>query len=153
MTTTDARPRREGFLKRHALSIAAIGILLSWLALYIYSDPKTHRGSFFGNAIADWTGVVVTVIATKYFYEVGSAESRQPDRHLRSRVVETIRNHSLTIFLGLTGAGWTLLYLKMDSEGKWGEVVGNIVSEWTQLLGLVLLTKRLIEEKSKESKQ
>jgi hypothetical protein len=31
--------------------------------------------------------------------------------------------------------------------------VGNIVSEWTQLLGLVLLTKRLIEEKSKESMQ
>ena len=47
----------------------------------------------------------------------------------------------------------TLLYLRMDSEGKWGQVVGNIVSEWTQLLGLVLLTKRLIEEKSKESKQ
>jgi len=120
--------------------------------LYIYSDPKTHRGSFFGNAIADWTGVVVTVIATKYFYEIGSAESKQPDRHFRSRVIETIRNHSLTIFLGLTGAAWTILYLKMDSEGKWGQVVGNIVSEWTQLLGLVLLTKRLIEEKSKESK-
>jgi len=152
MTRPHARPRRAGFLKRHALSIAAIGILLSWFALYIYSDPKTHRGSFFGNAIADWTGVVVTVIATKYFYEVGSAESKQPDHHFRSRVIETIRNHSLTIFLALTGAGWTILYLKMDSEGKWGEVVGNIVSEWTQLLGLVLLTKRLIEEKSKESK-
>jgi hypothetical protein len=152
MTRTHARPQRGGFLKRHALSIAAIGILLSWLALYIYSDPKTHRGSFFGNAIADWTGVVVTVIATKYFYEIGSAESKQPDRHFRSRVIETIRNHSLTIFLGLTGAAWTILYLKMDSEGKWGQVVGNIVSEWTQLLGLVLLTKRLIEEKSKESK-
>jgi len=27
------------------------------------------------------------------------------------------------------------------------------VSEWTQLLGLVLLTKRLMEEKSKESEQ
>jgi hypothetical protein len=49
--------------------------------------------------------------------------------------------------------GWILLYLRMDSEGKWGEVVGNIVSEWTQLLGLVLLTKRLVEEKSKESKR
>jgi hypothetical protein len=41
----------------------------------------------------------------------------------------------------------------MDSEGKWGQVVGNILSEWTQLLGLVLLTKRLIEKRSKESKQ
>jgi hypothetical protein len=29
--------------------------------------------------------------------------------------------------------------------------VGNIVSEWTQILGLVLLTKRLMESGSKES--
>jgi hypothetical protein len=153
MSKTRAPRRKAGFLKRHALSLAAIGILLSWVALYVSSDPKTHRGSFFGNAIADWTGVVVTVIATKYFYEVGSAESKQPGRRFRNRVIETLRDHSLTIFLGLTGVGWTVLYLKMDSEGKWGQVVGNIVSEWTQLLGLVLLTKRLIEEKSKESKQ
>jgi hypothetical protein len=130
-----------------------MAILLLWVALYIYNDPKTHLGSFFGNAIADWSGVMVAVIATKYFYEIGSAESRQPGRRFRNRVIETIRDHSLTIFLLLTGAGWTLLYLKMDADGKWGQVVGNIVSEWTQLLGLVLLTKRLIEEKSKESKQ
>jgi hypothetical protein len=44
-----------------------------------------------------------------------------------------------------------LLYLRLNSEAKWGEVVGNIVSEWVQLLGLVLLTKRLIEVKSKAS--
>ena len=59
----------------------------------------------------------------------------------------------MTIFLALTGTGWVLLYLKMDSEAKWGQVIGNIVSEWTQLLGLVLLTKRLIEDKSKESRR
>ena len=153
MTKPRVARRKAGFLRRHALSLTAIAILLSWIALYVYADPKTHRGSFFGNAIADWTGVVVTVIATKYFYEIGSAESRQPARRFRNRVSETIRDHSLTIFLGLTGAGWTLLYLKMDSEGKWGQVVGNILSEWTQLLGLVLLTKRLIEEKSKETRQ
>lgn len=33
-----------------------------------------------------------------------------------------------------------------------GQVVGNIVSEWTQILGLVLLTKRLLETGSKETK-
>ncbi|MGE5646456.1 MAG: hypothetical protein ACM336_11755 [Acidobacteriota bacterium] len=153
MARTRAHRRKGGFLKRHALSIVSIAILLTWLALYLVSDPKTHGGSFFGNAIADWTGLVVTVIATKYFYEIGSAESREPSPRFRSRVIETIRDHSLTIFLGLTGAGWTLLYLSMDAEGKWGQVVGNIVSEWTQLIGLVLLTKRLIEEKSKESRQ
>jgi hypothetical protein len=145
--------RKEAFFKDHALSFTAIGILLLWILLYSRADPKTHGGSFFGNAIADWLGVVVAVIATKYFYEIGSAESRQPSRRFRNRVIETVRDHSLTIFLALTGAGWVLLYLKMDSEAKWGQVVGNIVSEWTQLLGLVLLTKRLIEKKSKESKQ
>jgi hypothetical protein len=153
MTNRRAPRRKAGFLKHHALSLTTIGILLSWLTLYVYTDPKTHRGSFFGNAIADWTGVLVTVLATKYFYEIGSAESRQPGRRFGNRVLETVRDHSLTIFLVLTGAVWTVLYLKMDSEGKWGQVVGNIVSEWTQLLGLVLLTKRLMEEKSKESKQ
>jgi hypothetical protein len=63
-----------------------------------------------------------------------------------------MRDHSLTIFLVITGAAWLTVYLKMDSESKWGEVVGNIVSEWTQIFGLVLLTKKLIEVRSKESK-
>lgn len=145
--------QRSGFLKDHALSLTAIGILLLWVLLYSHADPKTHGGSFFGNAVADWLGVVVAVIATKYFYEIGSAESRQPGHRFRNRVIETLRDHSLTIFLALTGVGWVVLYLRMDSEGKWGQVVGNIVSEWTQLLGLILLTKGLIERKSKESKQ
>jgi len=39
----------------------------------------------------------------------------------------------------------------MNSEAKWGQVVGNIVSEWTQILGLVLMTKRFIERHSQES--
>jgi ABC-type Co2+ transport system permease subunit len=144
--------RKGGFLRHHGLSMAAIGILLLWIVLYVYSDPKTHLGSFFGNAIADWTGVVVTVIATKYFYEIGSPESKQPSPRIGGRLFTVIREHSLTIFLGITGAAWLVLYLKMNSEAKWGQVAGNIVSEWTQLLGLVLMTKRLIEDKSKESR-
>jgi hypothetical protein len=40
----------------------------------------------------------------------------------------------------------------MNPDAKWGQVVGNIVSEWTQILGLVVLTKKLIERGSKESK-
>jgi len=151
MKKTRAIRGQGGFLKHHTLSLAAISILLLWIALYTYADPKTHWGSFFGNAIADWTGVVVTVIATKYFYEIGSAESKQPRPHFQSRRLEWFRDHSLTIFLGITGVIWILVYIKMDSEAKWGEVVGNIVSEWTQLLGLVLMTKKLIEAKSKES--
>jgi hypothetical protein len=113
---------------------------------------RSTGGSFFGNAIADWTGVVVTVIATKYFYEVASTQSKQPPPH-GGRILERIRNHSLTIFPDSIGSVLTVLYLKMNSESKWGQVGGNIVSEWTQLLGLVLLTKKLIEERSKESKK
>ena len=80
-------------------------------------------------------------------------ESKQPSPRFRSRLLESVRDHSLTIFLGLTGIGWVMLYLKMNPEAKWGQVIGNIVSEWTQLLGLVLMTKRLIEAKSKESRR
>jgi hypothetical protein len=151
MSKTDAFSRMAEFLRRHSLSITAIAVLLIWIFLYLRADPKTHWGTFFGNAIADWTGVVVTVVATKYFYEIGSAESKQPRPRFRSRLFEIIRVHSLTIFLILSGLAWTLVYLKLDPEGRWGEVVGNLVSEWTQLLGLVLLTKKLIEARSKES--
>jgi peptidoglycan/LPS O-acetylase OafA/YrhL len=135
---------------KHSLTLGASAILGLWIVLYAYSSPDTHTGSFFGNAIADWTGLVVMVIATKYLYEKGSAESKQP-RILRNRVVEAVREHSLTIFLLVTGAAWLALFVHMKVQGKWGQVVGNIVSEWTQILGLVLLTKQLIETGSKDS--
>jgi hypothetical protein len=149
---TKTPDRNQTFVRRHSLSIASIAILLLWIVLYIFSDPSTHLGSFFGNAIADWTGVVVTVLATKYMYEKGSAESRKPPQGFLSPLREKLRDHSLSIFLLITGAAWVLLYLKMNSEAKWGQVVGNIVSEWTQIFGLVLLTKKLIESHSKESR-
>lgn len=127
-------------------------ILVLWIVLYSVSDEKRHIGSFFGNAIADWTGVVVMVLATKHMYERGSQESKSPREESKSRLLQAIRAHSLTIFLLVTGVGWALLYAHSDSESKWGQVGGNIVSEWTQILGTVLLTKRLVEVGSKESK-
>ena len=146
-----ARRRKHGFIREHSLTIAGVGILTLWICLYAVSNPGTHLGSFFGNAIADWSGVVVMVFATKYLYEKGSAESRRLPKHFVSPVLERLRDHSLSIFLVITGIGWVALYASMDSEAKWGQVVGNIVSEWTQIFGLVLLTKRLIERGSKES--
>jgi hypothetical protein len=143
--------RKDGFLRRHSLSIAASGILIVWIVLYSLSDPHTHVGSFFGNAIADWSGVVVMVFATKHLYEKGSAESRRPPDVPLGPPLAKLRDHSLTIFLLVTGVGWIGLYSSLDSEGKWGQVVGNIVSEWTQIFGLVLLTKKLMEWHSKES--
>lgn len=127
-------------------------ILLSWILLYSRSNEKTHVGSFFGNAIADWTGVLVTVLATKRLYERGSEESKEPrDEPGQRGMSKFLHDHSLTIFLLVTGAAWVAIYARLDSEAKWGEVVGNIVSEWTQLIGTVLMTKKLVEAGSKES--
>ncbi|MBI2678029.1 MAG: hypothetical protein HYX28_04560 [Candidatus Koribacter versatilis] len=151
--TTFHLVRREGhFLKRHSLTFAVVAVLLLWVFLYSRADEKTHWGAFFGNAIADWTGVVVTVLGTKFLFEVGSAESRSPKRHWHHKLLDVMQRHSLTIFLLITGAVWLAVYLHNDAQGKWNQVVGNIVSEWTQIIGLVLLTKRLIERGPKESK-
>jgi hypothetical protein len=121
------------------------------LSAYGRSNPNTHIGSFFGNAIADWTGVLVTVVMTKHLYEKGSAESKNPRGKLHSAALEFVREHSLTLFLVVTGAGWVFAFRSMDPGSKWGQVVGNIVSEWTQILGLLLMTKRLFEVGSKRS--
>ena len=62
-----------------------------------------------------------------------------------------LHEHSLTLFLILTGLGWIVAFLKVDPESKWGTVVSNVISEWSQQIGMVVLTKRLIETGSKES--
>jgi len=144
-------PGVPAFLREHSLSLVAVSVLVSWICLYCVFDPSSHIGSFFGNAIADWLGVVVMVIATKYFYEIGSAESNAPPQTRVSSILQLLRKHSLSVFIALTGIVWVVIYAAMDSEAKWGQVVGNIVSEWTQILGLILLTKRLTERHSKES--
>ncbi|HWX93651.1 MAG TPA: hypothetical protein VNY29_13545 [Terriglobales bacterium] len=137
-------------LHKHSLGLATLAVVLLLVALYSRSNPATHWGSFFGNAIADWSGVLVTVIMTKHLYEKGSAESKQPKGKLPSAVTEFLREHSLTLFLVVTGSAWVVAFRAMDPGSRWGQVVGNIVSEWTQILGLVLMTKRLIEVGSKE---
>jgi hypothetical protein len=154
--TASPKPhRKRSFIHEHSLSIASILILVAWLVLYVFSNPSTHLGSFFGNAIADWSGVVITILATKYLYEKDSAESLPCPKasHPLTPAVEFLREHSLSIFLLITGIGWIVLFIRMDPNAKWGQVVGNIVSEWTQIFGLVLLTKRMIERHSKESRR
>ncbi|HTI99769.1 MAG TPA: hypothetical protein VL527_12880 [Dongiaceae bacterium] len=143
--------KRRGFLHQHSLTIVAVGLLALWIGLYCVSDPATHLGSFFGNAIADWSGSVVIILGTKYLLEAQSAESRPVKGHLKNPVLNFLRRHSLLEFIGITGIGWAMLFWRMSPQGKWGQVVGNIVSEWVQMAGLVFLTKRLIEKGSKES--
>src|SRR4051812_41813573 len=144
-----AKKKEHGILHKHSLSIVAGAILLLWVVLYARSDSSTHAGMFFGNAIADWTGLFMTVVGTKFLYERGSAESKKPRFKGRWQFLE---NHSLTIFLVVTGLLLTAQYAHMQPDSKWGEVVSNLVSEWTQILGLLLMSKRLFEKGSKESK-
>jgi len=125
-------------------------VLATLLALYRHADPRTHLGTFYGNAIADWLGVFVFVIATKYFFEVKSGESRAPRHTFRDRAFRFVQMHSLTIVLGLGGIAWLVAYTKTEVDSKYGQVVGNIVSDWTQVLGLVVITKYARERGSKE---
>jgi len=140
----------QGFLQQHSLSLIVGGVLALWFVLYVRADPLTHLGAFYGNAIADWTGTLLIVLVTKYFFERGSKESRRPPKE-RSKVLRLLVSHSLTIFLVATGAAWAVVYARTDANGKAGQVIGNIVSEWTQVLGLVLITKYARERGSKES--
>jgi hypothetical protein len=146
------RSRKAGsFFAEHSLSIVVVAVVVLLLAAYSKSDSETHWGAFFGNAIADWTGLAVFVIITKYFYEIGSTESRQPKSRPKNWLHRLWQDHSLTIVLLITGLGWVVLNARMRPASHWGQVIGNIVSEWTQLLGIVLLTKNLFERGSKES--
>lgn len=145
-----SRSKKHGFWHYHSLSIVAIALLVTWIVAYSKSNPETHAGSFFGNAIADWSGSVVIILGTKFFIEIGSKESQPMKKRPLNPVLCFLWEHSLLIFLGVTGLIWLWLYLRMDPTSKWGQVVGNIVSEWLQMMGLVFLTKKLIERGSKE---
>src|SRR5215475_5167936 len=94
--------KKKSFLHQHSLSLSALGVVLLLIVLYSRANPHTHWGSFFGNAIADWTGVCVTVVMTKFLYEKGSKESKQPKGILPDKVMEILREHSMTIFLIFT---------------------------------------------------
>jgi hypothetical protein len=131
--------------------VAIGGVVLTWLLLYWRADPTTHLGAFYGNAAADWLGSFVIVVSTKFWFERGSPESRVPSV-LAGKGPKFLHEHSLTVVLILTWIGWIWWYLRVDPNGKTGQVLGNIVSEWTQILSLVWFTKYLIEKGSKESR-
>ena len=142
--------RKRPWIVRHSLTIVAAALLLLWIGGYLWLEPKTRLSAFCGNAIADWSGSLVIILGTKFFYEIGSKESRPVRGRSPNKAWEFLREHSLLIFIGVTGIGWALLFLRMNPESKWGQVVGNLVSEWGQMAGLVFLTKRLVEIGSKE---
>lgn len=150
MTAKKRQRQPRSWFYRHSLSIVALTLLLLWIVGYIWLDPKGRLSAFCGNAIADWSGSVVIILGTKFFYEVGSKESRPVRTHRENKWANFLLKHSLLIFIGVTGLGWGILYWRMNPDGKWGQVVGNLISEWLQMAGLVFLTKKLVEVGSKE---
>jgi len=138
-------------LHRHGLSIVAAAILALWIGLYTVTDEKTHLGAFFGNAIADWSGSVFIIVGTKYLVERGSSESKQKPPPVGG-IAGLLYEHSLLIFLFVTAFAWGILFARSDPDSKWGQVFGNVLSEWVQMAGVVFLTKRLVERGSKESR-
>lgn len=150
--TTHRRHAIRRFLHDHSLTLVSLLVLGLWIILYRQADPETHIGAFYGNAIADWSGTVLIVMATKWLFERGSTESKQAPRHFKNRLREFLVEHSLTLFIIASGIGWIVLYSALNPMDKWGQVVGNIVSEWSQVLGMVLFTKVLVERGSKESR-
>ena len=103
MTSRKRHPLTSG-LRQHSLGLVVGAILAVWFVLYVRGDPSTHSGAFYGNALADWLGSFMIVITTKYFYELGSAESRQPHPRTRTRLVQFVIDHSADNRAG--GHGW-----------------------------------------------
>jgi hypothetical protein len=141
---------RRSFFRDHSLVLALLAVLVFLVVAYSRSDQTTHLGTFYGNAVADWLGTFVLVVATKYFFETGSAESRKPHSHFHVRLARFLVRHSLTLVLVGTGGIWVVIYVRSNVDSKWGAVVGNVVSQWTQIVGLVLITKYASEIGSKE---
>src|SRR6185503_2937985 len=95
LLTVKTRHGRMNFFRFHSLSLVTLAILGLWIFLYTRSDPNRHAGAFYGNAIADWSGSVIIIIATKYLFEIGSEESRRVPQRFHS----FLRKHSRSSFL------------------------------------------------------
>ena len=63
--------RKRSWVRPHSLTLVAGSLLLLWLVGYVWLDPKSHLGSFCGNAIADWNGSVVLILGTRFSRQWG----------------------------------------------------------------------------------
>jgi len=141
------------FCHRHSLSLAVLGFVLLWIILYVWGDSATHRGAFYGNAIADWTGTLIILLVTKFLHERGSTQSRPFEDEELTPFTRFLAEHSLSLFLLLCCIGSGIWFMRSDPNSKWGAVAGNLLSQFIQLLGLLLLTKKLFESTPRQKKK
>jgi len=136
----------------HSLSLVVLGFVALWIFLYVESDPSSHPGAFYGNAIADWTGTFIILLVTKYLHERGSTESRPFKDKAKTPLTRFLAEHSLSLFLLFCVLAAGEIFLTLDPNSRWGAVAGNVLSQFVQLLGLVLLTKKLFEKNTNKKK-
>lgn len=141
--------RPKQFLQEHSLSLPTLGVVILWITLYRVSDPSTHPGSSSGchcgldRSVDD--GCHDQAPIRKGIAREQAAEGQS------TIACDGIPPRAFTNFVSCgDGRRLGICVQSMNPDSKWGQVVGNIVLEWTQVLGLVLMTKRLIEVGSKE---
>src|SRR4051812_37289974 len=102
----ESQPRRRhfgpiaSFWRHHSLGMIVFVFLGLWTALYHWSDPNTHLGAFYGNAIADWCGALTIVLVTRRLHERHSRESTPFRDRARTPLGRLWEEHSLSFFLG-----------------------------------------------------
>ena len=87
--------RKKTFLQDHSLSLVSACVLAIGSSSTLVSI-RGRTSAYLGNAIADWTGFLVTVLATKFLFEIGSVESRKPSQRWLSPCSDSrkiIRSH------------------------------------------------------------
>src|SRR2546423_9923091 len=94
-----SQPAATTFWRNHSLSVVSLGLLTLFIIAYAGSDPGTHLGAFFGNAVADWSGSVILILGTKFLLEAGSCENRPARKSLKNSFLKFFNHHSPLLVL------------------------------------------------------
>ena len=131
--------RRKSFLHRHSLSLVTAFVLCTWITLYIRFNPSTHWAP--SSATQSPTGLAFSSQSSPRSICSRSVRWRagcpppwlRPVAHWRILVEHLSGDHRC----------WVDMAVRQIDPNSWGQVAGNIVSEWTQIFGMVWLTKKL----------
>ena len=134
--------RRPSWFREHWLSLALSGLPdISPLDVHAVGPGDASRRVLRKCDCRLARACSSSSIATKYLVEIGSREPAAI-RALSVRVLAVAAGALVDARPGdhrASAGSW--LYARHDVDGKSGQVIGNVVSDWTQVLGLVLITK------------